>query len=754
MLTEGKNKLFSSKYKSFQTQNELVEKLISLPSSDSFLPYVPLCSTTGVGKTKLLLEMLYGITSEETFNSVRTTFPNIHYISLAANGSFPTPFSIPDSLTSSYDCDSSDPMIIGLEWLYYLLQIEFDPNSGKFLYKKPLLNAMPGTARTEEAKRCNTIIVTELLNKLKELLTKENKNGNALLALDEAHLLFNKNYLHHYISPNRNEIGSFNLLTLLRIAASYFNHINHNLKIVIIVSSTSSSIFRFLPSTSKQQSNFKDESTTFRSVEYDEFFTKYRTLDIFVFSSFKTYHLLDENDPYTHGRPLWARERSNTGFFTFVIKKLLGGQKEYGSFMKNNMRVQPKYKSRGLLMSLLFHRVSLLDPSILAISPDIIGKHCVPSSHFDLKSGLFAISSPEEPVLAAASAYLLQIDPVLQKDVLNYLMNLDNPSPSEKGNIGELVSLFCFLLKVDSYCIDCINQPIQLEDFFNQRIKPVSLIDFLKYLHLEIPTKLPDYYKNITFSVISFRRALFTIIPQMEAACHANGSGAYFPANTMGQDAIIVMKDESTNLCFSVFVQIKNLILAPNPDPVFKNIIAHLNAKLKILISYDTKGKSYVYYDTAEKILLIYLRFQDLGVPEYQSLPISTKSKPDFGDLHLPTEEEFKNFEPVDPWKIAPWDLNFICNSTQIARKTIVNKWEGWVRKHPKSFDLKSHLHLFEYQNLLSLRSFYKISSEVKRKDCLIEAIAKYVHFTQNFHYFFMLFLLCVILTCSLVAII
>ena len=282
MLTEGKNKLFSSKYKSFQTQNELVEKLISLPSSDSFLPYVPLCSTTGVGKTKLLLEMLYGITSEETFNSVRTTFPNIHYISLAANGSFPTPFSIPDSLTSSYDCDSSDPMIIGLEWLYYLLQIEFDPNSGKFLYKKPLLNAMPGTARTEEAKRCNTIIVTELLNKLKELLTKESKNGNALLALDEAHLLFNKNYLHHYISPNRNEIGSFNLLTLLRIAASYFNHINHNLKIVIIVSSTSSSIFRFLPSTSKQQSNFKDESTTFHSVEYNEFFKKYR-IRFFVF---------------------------------------------------------------------------------------------------------------------------------------------------------------------------------------------------------------------------------------------------------------------------------------------------------------------------------------------------------------------------------------------------------------------------------------------------------------------------------------
>ena len=109
-----------------------------LDSRSNYLPYVAVCSSSGVGKTKLLLELLYSQemknkTQDGDFSSFQKTFKKNHYVCFSRNGSIPSLKDLP-SYIHVHDSNDSDPMIVGLRFLKFLLKSEFLVGCGIFTF--------------------------------------------------------------------------------------------------------------------------------------------------------------------------------------------------------------------------------------------------------------------------------------------------------------------------------------------------------------------------------------------------------------------------------------------------------------------------------------------------------------------------------------------------------------------------------------------------------------------------------------------
>ena len=666
------------------------------------------------------------------FPNFQKQFTNRHYVCFSKNGSIPALYNLP-SYIYVHNSNDSDPMIVGLRFLKFLLSNNLSLGNGEFTFgdvtESKWNTIFPPKTENQELLD-SLLLVDTLFEDIKVQLCTESGISPNVLVVDEAQQLLRCKFIYSW----ENEICYYNLLTLLRIAVCYFNFTFKEKKLLLIVSSTSSSVIPFLPRSSIKKTKVVD-STAFRSDRYQDFFQFYNNLPPYIYSTFQTYHLLDvEELPYTHGRPMWSVEYQDykDGFSSLVLSKLVGGKEIFEHMYEpGGIIAAPTY---AFLMSLIFQRVSLLEPHIRSFSPEIVGKHCVPASHFDIEELCFAISSPEEPALAAGSAYLVWKYPNLETEIWKFLFNHIAPTPPEKGNIGELCSLEGLLLKTDKFKMSekklNSNSPSSLvKEFFDAFLNPIPLVEFLEFLGLDVSEQVKAYLKNCFISGISCRRApkypLFEDLPKL----YRHGTMFYTSSCSTRQDFGIIMYDKKTNTYSIISGEIKNHFDPPCPETILDGIRIQKDTRVILLISNDNVNDPFAIYDEKTKLVRIFLTFKILGIKDYSLAPSDIFSKCCFGDLAVTSwekkEGEWDQNEQErfnEGYKHDPWHCSYI--ETKVGSRSLEYIREKWAPQFLSDIENLNYLEKVDYYDLLFLRKYMGLALTSKKKATIIEEIS------------------------------
>jgi len=632
-------------------------------------------NASGVGKTKLLLELCYG--GGRSFANFQTTFPIKKYFSFATNGGLFRFIDLPPVVSTQ---QSRDPMQIGLLFLTFLMKYSF--SEGKYGNE---------TSKERNDAFSQFMNCTEPVEFLwNSLFTFP---GNVFLAVDEADTLLECTFAH---TVDDSTIV-YNLLQLLRQAVGYFNYRSFQNKFVLVASSTNMHIVDFLPSSIFSPTS---KSSPFRIKEYEDYFKRISNKLPVVISSFNTFHLLDiPNKPYSFGRPMWAVEMSKHEpqakphiFYTFVLRKIFGSVKQYEKFLLDPDRSLPD----AFLFALVFHRVTILDSATDSYSPDMVGRFCLPTDNYDLPTNSFSLIAPTEPALSAGAGFLLWKYPALRKKVQQSMCRLKLPVSPNKGNVGELRSNHGLLLKMDDMKMINVEKQLSYENemvyFFDHFFDGVPFATFLAHFKLKVPNSID--ISQWTLFATTFRRSPQGFALREYRILQPLGLSWLTPPFTPKHDAVI-------------FLVIDKLILQVRTEDkegelTYADCIRFLksipaDANLVILLA-NYHGTSFYMED--HNILRLCLTFLDLGLdnarpytpPDYSSrmrygLQADTKSKTECEVKEL--DESFEAQFNCTPYNWVLIKRNLPCIIGREIQKTwFLSKW----------------LDLYKSQTVLSLK--------------------------------------------------